>query len=75
MINCEIELDLTWSNDCVISEISRTAAADGNPNANPAVSAVAATQTTGVIFQINNAKLYVLSVTLSINNDIKIFRE
>ena len=24
LINCEIELDLTWSKNCVIFEISRT---------------------------------------------------
>ena len=32
---------------------------------------VAAIQTTGVTFQINNAKLYVPVVTLSINDNIK----
>ena len=33
---------------------------------------VAATQATGATFQINNAKLYVPIVTLSINNNIKL---
>ena len=42
----------------------------GNPDANPPVPEVAAIQTTGATFQINNAKLYVLAVTLSINNNI-----
>ena len=71
VINGEIELDLKWTRNCVISEISRTAAVTENLNANPAVQPVAPTQTTGTTFQINNAKLYVPVVTLSINNNIK----
>ena len=35
----------------------------GNPDASPTVPAVAAMQTTGETFQINNAKLYVAVVT------------
>ena len=64
LINCEIELDLTWSKHYVISEISRTPEMDG---ANPAD----ATLTTGATFQINNAKFYAPVVTLSINDNIK----
>ena len=30
LINCKIELDLTWSKDCMISEISRIAAVAAN---------------------------------------------
>ena len=56
---------------CIISEISVTPAVPGNPNANPPVPDKAAIQTTGATFQINNAKLYVPVVTLSINNNIK----
>ena len=48
----------------VVSEVSRTAAVAGN-------ALVAATATTAR-FQLNNAKLYVPLVTLSINNNIKI---
>ena len=66
LINCEIELDLSCSKYCVISEVSRTFRAVGNP----AVQQVA-TQTTGGTFQINNAKLYVSVVTLSISDNIK----
>ena len=62
-INCEIELDLSWSKECIISEISITPAVHGNPNANPPFPDVAAIQTTGATFQINNAKLYVPVVT------------
>ena len=71
VINGEIELDLKWTRNCVISEISRTAAVTENLNANPPDQPVAPTQTTGATFQINNAKLYVPVVTLSINNNIK----
>ena len=64
MINCEIELDLTWSKIRVISEISGTPEVEG---ANPADEIL----TTGAIFQINNTKLYVPVVSLSINDNTK----
>ena len=60
LINCEIELDSTWSK---YYEISRTPEVEG---ANP----VDKTLTTGVTFQINNEKLYVPVITLSINYNI-----
>ena len=68
LINCEIELDLSWSKECIISEISKTSRIPGNADANLPVPAVAAIQTTGATFQINNAKLYVPVVTLSTND-------
>ena len=71
LINCEIELGLRWAKNCVISQISRAPAVDGNPNADPPVPAVAATQTTSAKFQTNNAKFYVPVVILSINDNIK----
>ena len=62
-INCEIELDLSWSNKCIVSEISITfAKADDRPTATK--------QTTGETFQINNANLYVSVVAVSINDNI-----
>ena len=71
LINYEIELDLRWTKNCIISEISRTATIVGNQNANPSVLEVVATKTTSTTFQINNAKLYVPVVTLSINANVK----
>ena len=59
LINCEIELDLSWSKKFIISEILITPAQPGNPNANPPIIDVAAIQTTRPTFEINNAKLYV----------------
>ena len=54
LINCEIELDLSWSRYCVISEISRTSRAV--PNTDP-VRYEVATITNSATFQINNALL------------------
>ena len=71
MINCKIELDLPWSEECIISEISIIPRIPGNREANPPVQEVAAMQTAAATFQINNAKLYVSVVTLSINDNIK----
>ena len=70
-INLEIELDLSWSKECIISEITITPRILANPDANPPAQEVVAIQTSGAPFQINNAKLYVPVVTLSINDNIK----
>ena len=71
LTNCEIELDLSWAKECIISEISITPGIVGDPNANPPVEARAATQITGATFQVNNAKRYVPVVALSINGNIE----
>ena len=71
LINFEIELDLSWSKVCIISEISITPAVSGNTDAIPPVLKVAAIQATGATFQINNVKLYVPVVPLSTNDNIK----
>ena len=42
LINCEIEVDLSWSKNSRISEISITPRIPANPNANPPVQEVAA---------------------------------
>ena len=64
LIYCELELNMRWKRNCIISEILRTVVFGGD---NP----VTATTTASEIFQINNAKLYVFVVTLSINDNIK----
>ena len=61
LINYEIELDLTWSKYCIISEISKTPEVKG---ASPAD----ATLTTGATFQIYKAKLYVLFLLMIISD-------
>ena len=55
----------------MISEISRTAAVAANPAANLFDLAEPAILTTSPTFQINSTKPYVVTVTFSINNDIK----
>ena len=71
LFNCKIELDLSWSKECIISEISIIPPMVGSPDANLPFPEVSAIQATGATFQINNAKLYVPVVTLSINDNIK----
>ena len=63
LINCEIELDLPRSENPIMCDISRTPEVAGD-------NLVEATLTNGATFQINNAKLYVPIVTLSINDNI-----
>ena len=69
LINRGIELDLSWSRYCVITEVSRTFRAV--PNADP-VRYESMTTTNSATFQINSAKLYVPVVSLSINDNIKV---
>ena len=64
LIKRQIELDLSQSINCIISEVSRTPQKDGyNP--------VNATETTRAKFRIKSAKLCVSVVTLYINDNIK----
>ena len=65
-----LDFDLPWSKECLISKISITPALPGKAKAKPTVLVVAALQTTGAKFQINNAKLYVPIVTFSINDSL-----
>ena len=60
LINCEIELDLSWSRYCIIFEIPRPPAVPTNPP----VPSVETTHTTRATFQINNAKLFELLTCL-----------
>ena len=54
IINCEVFLTLTWSNNCVITdEITQ----DADQNANPPVLEIRAP--TGATFKITDIKLYV----------------
>ena len=58
---------MSWSRYCETSDVSRTSRAVDNPPTQQM-----ATQTTSATFQINNAKVYVPAVTLSINDNIKV---
>ena len=64
LINCEIELILNWSKNCVlISKATR----ETNYNADPVVYEIDNPE--NAIFQITDTKLYVTVVTLSKEND------
>ena len=68
MINCEVELILTWSKNCVLADVTVRAA--GNNNDPPAIVAPS-----GLEFQITGTKLYVPVVTLSKENDKKLLEQ
>ena len=64
LINCEVELILTWSTNCVLADMTVNAAA------NPAT-----VVPSGATFKITDTKLYVPVVTLSKENDIKLLEQ
>ena len=66
MINCELELILTWSKNCVLADLTVRAAQDGIP---------AVVAPSGTAFKIKDTKLYVPVVTLSKENDIKLLEQ
>ena len=63
LINCEVELILTWSKSCVLVDMT-TRDAEGDNSAIVAPS--------GATFKIKYRKLYVPAVTLSKENDTKL---
>ena len=67
LISWEIEIDMRWGKNCVISEVSRTFRVIPNFDR---IGYEVVTQTTSAKFQINNVKLYVPVFTLSINDNI-----
>ena len=68
LINCEIELILTWSKNCVSVDMTERDA--GNNNDPKAIVAP-----TGLEFKITDTKLYVPVVTLSKENDINLLQQ
>ena len=68
LTKCQIELHFSLLEDCLLSEISRILQVRTNSAANPTTDCVKPTQTTGATFQINSINLYVLVVTLSVND-------
>ena len=71
LINCEIELDLSWSKIFIMSEILNTLKIEANLVTDPILARAPAASATSAFFQINSTKLYVPVVTLPINNNIK----
>ena len=66
LINCEVELILTWSKNCVLPDMTRRNAQVDNP---------AIVAPTGLEFKITDTKLHVPVVTLSKENDIKLLEQ
>ena len=64
MINCEVELILTWSKNCVLADMTV------DSTANQAIIAPS-----GATFKITDTKLYVPVVTLSKENDTKLLEQ
>ena len=64
LINCEIELVLTWSKNCVLADMTANAAA------NPAIIAPS-----GLEFELKETKLYVPVITLSKGNETKLLEQ
>ena len=68
LINCEVELILTWSKNCALADM--TAKNPRNNNDLPEV-----VPPTGLEFQIKETKMYVPVVILSKENDIKLLEQ
>ena len=64
LINCEINVILTWSENCVLTS---KATRDANYDVNPTIAAV--NNPTNATFKITDTKLYVAVVTLSTKDD------
>ena len=64
LINCEVELMVTWSKSCVLADMTVNAAAN-----------LAIVASTGLEFEITDTKFYVPVVTLSKENDIKLLEK
>ena len=64
LINCEVEIILTWFKNCVLADMTVDADAD------PSIVAPS-----GETFKITDAKLYVPVVTLSKENDINLLEK
>ena len=70
LLNYEINIILTWSENCVITS---KATRDVDPDANPAVAAV--NNPTNATFEIKDTKLYIYVVTLSTEDDNKLLEQ
>ena len=70
LINCEVSLTVTWSENCVITS---KATRDADPDADPALAGI--NNPTDATFNIKDTKLYVPVVTLSAENDNKLLEQ
>ena len=72
LINCEINLILTWSENCVLTSKATSDAVPAQ-GGNPAVAAI--DNPTNATFKITDTTLYVPVVTLSTKNDKKLLEQ
>ena len=70
LIKCQINLVLTWSENCVLTS---KATRDANPDANPTVTAI--DNPTNATFKITDTKLCVPVVTFSTKNDKRLLEQ
>ena len=70
LINCEVELILTWFKNCVLISKARR---EADYDADPVIYEIDNPE--NVIFEITDTKLYVPVVTLSKENDIKLLEQ
>ena len=66
LTNCKVELILTWSKNCVLTDMTTRNQQDDNP---------AIVASSGAKFKIADTKLYVLVVILSKENDTKLLEQ
>ena len=70
LINNEVFLTLTRSENCVLTDIKTQTARNADPNVDPPIEARERTDApTNAIFKITDTKLYVPVVTLSTKDD------
>ena len=67
LINCEVSLDLSWSETCVITSMEKRILVTGQPNRDDSPESAA--------FKIKDCKSYVPVVTLSAENDNKLLEQ
>ena len=70
LINCEILLNLRWSKNCVLTS---KATREADPDADPAEAEI--NNPTYAVFKITDCKLYVPVVTLSVENENKLYEQ
>ena len=75
MIKCEVSLTLTWSENCVLTDITTQAARNANPNADPVQARETIDALSGTTFQITGTKLCVTVVTLITENDKRLLEQ
>ena len=71
LINCDINLILTWSENCLLTQNEATR--DADPDADPVVAAIE--NPASATFKITDTKLHVSAATLSTKNDEKLLEQ